>query len=103
MIAKKTEDILMWVYAVDEKGNEYPKVVSIVPGNIKQYSKLISFGWPCEYDLSNFEWEYVMEHGLCIDIGGLNHKGVPNVCIHYTDMRRIYDETSQYFRELKNK
>lgn len=54
--------------AVDENGKKFPKVAKI--------RNILSFGWPCEYDVENLLRDYPFTKPLCIDGAGRNHSGV---------------------------
>lgn len=73
------------VKAVDENGNKFVKHVKV--------KRIISFGWPCEYDLDDLLKDYPFDEsgdglGLCIDAEGRNHKFYP-VYITAKDLNSI--------------
>lgn len=75
---------MLSVRAVDEAGNEFHK--ELVLYTDAQGRRIVSFGWPVEYD--EMTWNRIMwaaisstskSGNLCIDIGGRNHKGHPTL------------------------
>jgi len=67
--------------AFDKEGNEYPKDVTVS----------IKFGWPAEYELSTLLKHYPFKRDFCIDIGGRNHKGIPEVTIPAKKMDSLFE------------
>ena len=82
----------MKVIAVDSAGNEFLKQITFFERDGK---RILSFGWPMEYDLDSEKYglmrHYPFKKSLCIDIGGRNHKGSPNVCISTKQMNSIIE------------
>jgi hypothetical protein len=67
---------MMNIPAYDTTGRTFHKAVSL---HISGYSgaTVLSFGWPCDYPLSNLAKDYPFSHDLCIDAAGRNHCGHP--------------------------
>lgn len=80
------------VKAYDEKQNEYVKNVEVILANrYGEQRVLVSFGGFVEYDYELLFKNYPYQKELCIDIGGRNHKGFPNVCVSEEEMNRIFE------------
>lgn len=71
----------MQVTAIDTQGNEFIKTITTRMSS-GEYSKglVICFGWPVEYYFEDLQKHYPFQNDMCIDMGGLNHKGF-KVCI----------------------
>ena len=88
----------MKITAYDKKGNTFLKEVTIKnypkrdeePEEYGYYGDIISFGWPCEYYINSLKRRFPFEKDLCIDMGGLNHKGSP-VYISKEDMNYTFN------------
>ena len=73
--------MLIKTKAYDKAGNEYEKNVTIS----------IKFGWPAEYSLASMLEHYPFDKGLCIDMGGRNHKGIPDVTVPAENMNFVIE------------
>ena len=82
----------MQVTAIDTQGNEFVKTVT-TRMSAGKYSRglLICFGWPMEYYAEDLQKHYPFQKEMCIDIGGLNHKGF-KVCISAEQMNKIIEK-----------
>lgn len=82
----------MQVTAKDTQGNEFIKTVTTRIAN-SEYSKglVICFGWPVEYYAKDLLEHYPYQKDMCIDAGGLNHKGF-KVCISAEQMNKIVEK-----------
>ena len=85
------------VEAFDEKGNRFLKNISFRDSCNQEkdeygyYGKIICFGWPVEYYINSLLRNYPYDRDLCIDMGGLNHKGSP-VRISMVDINKILSQ-----------
>ncbi len=80
----------MIVVAKDENGREWNKSITFH----SEYPRgtTISFGYPCEYYISDLlKHPLPYEKDLCIDISGRNHAGSP-VSISKENMSRLLQE-----------
>jgi hypothetical protein len=59
--------------------------------------RVLSFGGYCEYYLTSLLERRARyeEHGLCIDMGGLNHMGHPNVVLSGEEMQKIFKQIDE--------
>jgi len=60
--------------AFDENGNTFKKFVTF---KTRKQGKVLSFGYPVEYNLKTLLRHYPLKRDLCIDAAGLNHKNAP--------------------------
>lgn len=81
----------MEVIARDREGNEFRKSIEIIEGWPNRDKVIVSFGWPSEYYFEDLESHYPYQKDYCIDMGGLNHKGIPDVSIGADDMDRVVE------------
>ena len=86
----------MKVIAVDSAGNEFIKEVIVFK---RKDRKILSFGWPIEYDLDDEKYglirHYPFKKDLCIDMGGRNHKGSPDVCISAKQLNSVIEHIKE--------
>jgi hypothetical protein len=60
------------ITAYDEVGHTFEKKVTIDQG---ESGAILDFGWPCRYYIEDLMYTYPFKRDLCIDAGGLNHRG----------------------------
>ena len=77
------------IIAKDEKGNEFKKNVTFHNGKI-DFGNWASYYAEGEFGLLRHDWTK-KERGLCIDAGGLNHKGYA-VWVSQKDMVMIAEK-----------
>lgn len=82
----------MQVIAEDTKGNKFVKKVTTHISQDK-YSRglIICFGGPVEYYAEDLLKHYPFQKPMCIDMGGLNHKGF-QVHVNAEQMDKIVEE-----------
>ena len=84
---------LCTIYAVDSKGNRFRKKVKLLTGEHNPYRKycsaIIHFDSICEYGFESLQERREPGKGLCIDIEGRNHDGVPDVVVSAKNMAKI--------------
>lgn len=82
----------MLITAKDTQGNEFVKTVTTRMSSGK-YSRglVICFGWPVEYCAEDLLKHYPYQNDMCIDMGGMNHKG-SKVCISAEQMDRVVEK-----------
>jgi len=76
------------VYASDERGNRFLKIAHLAARDLG----VLCLGGPIQYRLADIDWNYLGERDnpFCIDAGGLNHRGIPGVCISRSDIIRVF-------------
>ena len=87
---EKSEHKLGIAIAKDSKQNEYTKTVQIL--TYLDRDPILDFGWPCQYGLYDLMRFYPFEKGMCIDMMGLNHKGIPDVMVSASDMNTMVEK-----------
>lgn len=80
------------VTATDEEGNTYTK-----EAKYNKEENILSFGGFCMYDVDYLMKYYPFDKPFCIDIGGRNHKGIPNVCISSKEINNILKEIEMLY------
>ena len=68
----------MQVTATDTEGIEFIKIVTTRKSELPENQGdelIICFGWPVEYYAKDLMKHYPFQKPMCIDMGGLNHKG----------------------------
>jgi hypothetical protein len=86
---EKSEHKLGIVIAKDSEQNEYTKTVQIL--TYLDRDPILDFGWPCQYGLYDLMRFYPFDEGMCIDMGGHNHAGIPHVVVSAADMNAMVE------------
>jgi len=97
MFFAKLEQIkIMDVIAQDEEGNEFTKKVVLLRNPYVSDDLIVSFGGPVEYSWKRtMLGNYPFPKPLCIDMGGRNHGGVPNVEVSADNMNKIVEKVNE--------
>ena len=82
----------MQVIAKDTQGNKFVKIITTrMSGGEYSRGLVICFDWPVEYYAEDLMEYYPFQKPMCIDIGGLNHKGY-QVTISAEQMDKIVEK-----------
>lgn len=82
----------MQVTAIDTQGNKFVKTVTTrTNANPRNDGLIICLGGPVEYYAEDLLRHYPYKNNMCIDMGGLNHKGF-KVCISAEQMDKIVEK-----------